>query len=323
MPFTSQKQRGLFYAAKANPEVRKRTGISQAVATKMTGEDQPGKLPLRAPRMADGGRVERGTREELDPGVAARARDIDVERLRGYARGGHLPSARVGDDVIVGERGPELFRPDRPGTVIPNHVAFGTNPAFMRGMAHGGHFREGSPEEEAGETAAEERAEQRGMGGHRAGTMFHGGVHVHHNLPGMARGGRVEGSGAEFGTGEPMRRGYAPGALGGDLPMQPNEMSSQPDAAQQTARPKPPPEPQGRSTASGPGKSRGGGKLATFGALHGLRRGPSPNVRPKGNPPAASRPNTKAIPHHANPRGNPVGVGRAESPRSPSAKRQI
>ncbi|HEY1894839.1 MAG TPA: hypothetical protein VGG62_01155 [Terracidiphilus sp.] len=48
MPFTSQKQRGLFYAAKNDPEVRAKTGISQAVADKMTGEDQPGKLPRYA-----------------------------------------------------------------------------------------------------------------------------------------------------------------------------------------------------------------------------------------------------------------------------------
>lgn len=36
----------------------------------------------------------------------------------GFADGGR---PRVGQDVIVGERGPELFRADRPGTIIPNH----------------------------------------------------------------------------------------------------------------------------------------------------------------------------------------------------------
>jgi hypothetical protein len=45
MPFTSQKQRGLFYAAQKDPAVRAKTGISKGVADKMTGEDQPGKLP--------------------------------------------------------------------------------------------------------------------------------------------------------------------------------------------------------------------------------------------------------------------------------------
>jgi hypothetical protein len=225
--------------------------------------------------------------------------------------------------VLVGERGPELFVADRPGTVIPHHEAFGTNPAFLRGMARGGHFREGSPEEEAGETAAEERAEQRGMGGHRAGTMFHGGVHVHHNMPahGMAAGGRIEGEGptndGRYG------RMLAAGAAGGDLPEQPNAMSSLPGSSDQTARPKAPPEPQGRSTASGPGRSKGGGKLATFGALKGLRRGASPHTKPRGNPPAHDRPNTKAIPHHAKPRTNPTGVGPAHYPRPASAKRQI
>src|SRR5215831_7589847 len=150
MPFTSQAQRGLFYAAKADPAVRERTGISKSVATKMTGEDPGGKLPQHVPKhMAQGGRIEAGTREQLDPGVARRAPDVDPglahvvspylqERgwlddrggaagwggllpgagfaprapVRGFARGGH---PHVGEPVIVGEQGPEIFMADRPG----------------------------------------------------------------------------------------------------------------------------------------------------------------------------------------------------------------
>lgn len=48
MPFESQKQRGLFYAAENNPAVRARTGISKSVADKMTAHDEPGKLPKYA-----------------------------------------------------------------------------------------------------------------------------------------------------------------------------------------------------------------------------------------------------------------------------------
>lgn len=38
--------------------------------------------------------------------------------LLGFEKGGRYP---VGQDIIVGERGPEIVRFDRPGTVIPNH----------------------------------------------------------------------------------------------------------------------------------------------------------------------------------------------------------
>tara|TARA_R100000426_G_scaffold26333_2_gene22019 strand:- start:709 stop:1116 length:408 start_codon:yes stop_codon:yes gene_type:complete len=37
----------------------------------------------------------------------------------GYANGGRPP---VGRPSVVGERGPELFVPDRKGTIIPNHA---------------------------------------------------------------------------------------------------------------------------------------------------------------------------------------------------------
>ena len=45
MPFKSQAQRNLFYAAENDPEVRKRTGISKGVAKKFTEHDSGGKLP--------------------------------------------------------------------------------------------------------------------------------------------------------------------------------------------------------------------------------------------------------------------------------------
>ena len=44
--------------------------------------------------------------------------------LLGFADGGRPP---VGRPSIVGERGPELFVPDRSGTIIPNHVMGGAN----------------------------------------------------------------------------------------------------------------------------------------------------------------------------------------------------
>ena len=41
-----------------------------------------------------------------------------------FADGGRPP---VGRPSIVGERGPELFMPDRAGTIIPNHAMGSTN----------------------------------------------------------------------------------------------------------------------------------------------------------------------------------------------------
>lgn len=42
-----------------------------------------------------------------------------------FADGGRPP---VGEVSVVGERGPELFVPDQPGTVVPNHQAFQAGP---------------------------------------------------------------------------------------------------------------------------------------------------------------------------------------------------
>ena len=44
--------------------------------------------------------------------------------LLGFANGGRPP---VGRPSIVGERGPELFVPDRAGTIVPNHAMGGAN----------------------------------------------------------------------------------------------------------------------------------------------------------------------------------------------------
>jgi phage-related minor tail protein len=41
-----------------------------------------------------------------------------------FADGGRPPVGRLS---IVGERGPELFMPDRAGTIIPNHAMGSTN----------------------------------------------------------------------------------------------------------------------------------------------------------------------------------------------------
>lgn len=46
--------------------------------------------------------------------------DQNGNPLRGYAEGGKPP---VGQPSVVGEKGPELFVPDQPGTVIPNDMA--------------------------------------------------------------------------------------------------------------------------------------------------------------------------------------------------------
>lgn len=53
MPFVSQAQRGLFRAARTNPEVRKRFGLKLEEVKAMTDEDKPGKLPKYRPG-ADG-----------------------------------------------------------------------------------------------------------------------------------------------------------------------------------------------------------------------------------------------------------------------------
>ena len=45
MPFKSQAQRNLMFAAKNDPDVRKKTGISQETAEKFTDHDEGGKLP--------------------------------------------------------------------------------------------------------------------------------------------------------------------------------------------------------------------------------------------------------------------------------------
>jgi hypothetical protein len=45
-------------------------------------------------------------------------------KLFGFANGGQPP---VGVPSIVGERGPELFIPNTPGTIVPNHALGGSN----------------------------------------------------------------------------------------------------------------------------------------------------------------------------------------------------
>ena len=44
--------------------------------------------------------------------------------MSSFANGGRPP---VGRPSLVGERGPELFVPDRAGTIIPNHAMGGMN----------------------------------------------------------------------------------------------------------------------------------------------------------------------------------------------------
>jgi hypothetical protein len=83
-------------------------------------------------------------------------------RTVGFAAGGR---PHVGKLAIVGERGPELFIPDRSGTIIPNHKlkfggarAFGGNVdagnAYLVGERGREVFSYGAPGEEAGHRAA-------------------------------------------------------------------------------------------------------------------------------------------------------------------------
>jgi phage-related minor tail protein len=48
-------------------------------------------------------------------------------KLFGFANGGQPP---VGVPSIVGERGPELFIPNTPGTIVPNHALSGGGQAI-------------------------------------------------------------------------------------------------------------------------------------------------------------------------------------------------
>jgi hypothetical protein len=45
MPMRSQAQRRLMYAAEADPDVAKKTGVPQSVAREFVASDKPGKLP--------------------------------------------------------------------------------------------------------------------------------------------------------------------------------------------------------------------------------------------------------------------------------------
>lgn len=48
MPFVSQKQRALFWAAKGNRKVAKKKGLNMKAVEEMTAHDEGGKLPTRA-----------------------------------------------------------------------------------------------------------------------------------------------------------------------------------------------------------------------------------------------------------------------------------
>ena len=54
MPFKSEKQRRLFWAAKGSAKLRQRRGISKKAAGKMTKHDQGGKLPFRSFKATQG-----------------------------------------------------------------------------------------------------------------------------------------------------------------------------------------------------------------------------------------------------------------------------
>ena len=58
-PFDSEAQRRLFHAARRDPKVRRKYGISAGAARKMTDHDTGGKLKERA-GMGTGGRKGKG-----------------------------------------------------------------------------------------------------------------------------------------------------------------------------------------------------------------------------------------------------------------------
>jgi hypothetical protein len=47
MPFKSQAQRNLFYAAKGDPELRRAKGLTLTTVSKFTDHDTGGKLPRK------------------------------------------------------------------------------------------------------------------------------------------------------------------------------------------------------------------------------------------------------------------------------------
>ena len=65
----------------------------------------------------------RPTIESLDSKIQRTRTEKQMQQLN-FANGGRPP---VGRPSIVGERGPELFVPDRAGTIIPNHAMGSTN----------------------------------------------------------------------------------------------------------------------------------------------------------------------------------------------------
>lgn len=63
MPFKSQKQRALFYAAKHDPAVRKKHGMSEEDVDKMISHDEGDKLPTKKgmmKKLAEARRKSRG-----------------------------------------------------------------------------------------------------------------------------------------------------------------------------------------------------------------------------------------------------------------------
>jgi hypothetical protein len=98
MPFSSQSQRGLFYAAAHDPAVAKRAGLGQSVIHDFISHDSPGKLPKHVGH-ADGGDIDLATHIARQPfqsggfgsGMApwwerSEARDID-RPMYGFAMG--------------------------------------------------------------------------------------------------------------------------------------------------------------------------------------------------------------------------------------------
>ena len=83
-----------------------------------------------APKAPTAGK--KGTIPSLAPGLGGSGPINDPKGLfakptliaKGFANGGRPP---IGRPSVVGERGPELFVPDRSGTIVPNHAMGGSN----------------------------------------------------------------------------------------------------------------------------------------------------------------------------------------------------
>lgn len=152
--------------AAANAELAKNTGVKAGIDLGM----QVGKAAASAFGGPVGGAL---------AGVGEKAFNAATDNFmgpgsfqppKGYQQGGRPP---IGEPAIVGERGPELFVPDQPGTVVPTEYSQ-TFMRFMRPSADVDQLARVSPEYEpaSAERAREIAAQRMRMGVMRGGTDY-------------------------------------------------------------------------------------------------------------------------------------------------------